>query len=184
MSILAETDLDLEDIAMLADGSSISDETAKRFSPLVWTDSRLVEPLRELRQMAEDAGTTLLEDALSAHRDFERLEAESWDHPADVLDVSVGISYEELISLATARSGRTEGTDKERLIEMREGLQAAYEEHLAEERAATAFLEHLLTLDGAVAEALLNRLSEQQRLRRRQQEGQAEGSASGGTSVP
>ncbi len=174
MTIEPETGLTLEEIASLADGEDLHFEAIKKLPALVRSHPRLAEPLAELRRLAEEAGGTSLRDAVDLHRDFDRLAAAQWRHPAEVLDPDVGICYPEMIAIASARAGKADGAERERLIGIRERLEQAHVEYRETEEFFDGVVDRLLTLDGDEAEKALCRLAEQHRFRRKNREQSAE----------
>ena len=115
-----EESLSLEEVARLADGASISEATAAKLAALVRVCPLFEEQIAKLDAMAEAAGCGELEQALAAHRDFERLLSADWEHPSEAL--AGAMPYGRLISIATARADAAEGDEKERLVEIRDRL--------------------------------------------------------------
>lgn len=163
---IAEANLTLEEIAMLADGTGIADQTARKLAPLIVTDPRLAAPLGQLRRMAKAASVDCFFSAVKAHQELELLIAARWRHPAEVLDPEAGICYSELIALASARAEQAAGAEKERLRKIHQRLEQAHAEHRAAEDFFQRIADWLLARDRQDAEALLRRLTEHHRFRR------------------
>ena len=122
-----ETTLTLEDVAILADGTgNIPDETATRLAPLIRGDERFAAALDDLRRMAADAGTAYLADGFDAHASLERLRAEPWTHPRDVLHPDLDVPYRELVAVAAAAAGRAKGAERMTLREVQQRLERAW----------------------------------------------------------
>ncbi len=161
-----EKGLTLEDVAALADGTgNLPDDTAVKLKPIVCEDESLAEDLAALRQMAEDAGTGLLEDGLTTFKRLSRLRERAWEKPSDVLDPNQDVSIRELIAMAGAMAGRADGEEKGELEELKERLIAAFGDQLGGER-VLEMVDELLEVEEAVAEAVLGQLVGLYRLRR------------------
>ncbi len=173
MTSSPETALTLEEIATLADGTDALDNVAWKLAPLVRSHPRLAGPIAELEAMAQDARVAGLRDAVDLHHDFDRLAAAQWQHPAEVLDPDAGISYPELIAIASARAGKARGAERRRLLGIRERLELAYADYRGREEFFEGVVDRLLELDQGAAEGLLKRLTEHHRFRRENPEWKA-----------
>ncbi len=103
--------LTLEDIAVLADETDLPVDAVRRMGEFARTHPLFAERIARLRALAEEAGVERLWDALLLSREFESLlQAETWEHPAEVLDPdgNLGIPYRELLHIAEARAARAE----------------------------------------------------------------------------
>ncbi len=160
--------LTLEDIAALADGQDISDDTVRRLSEWVHTDRQFAEPVRHLKALAGDAGVELLSDGELLDRDFDRLLAtEGWEHPAELLDPEgeVGVPYPELLAIAEARAearaGR--GEDAAPIETVRRKLEHAARPHASVE----SLVDQVLERQPGDPERLLEQALAEVRVRRR-----------------
>ena len=167
MSVPPEIDLTIEDVALLVDGTGISDGSARKLAPFFAADPRLAEPLAHLRRLAEDAGADCLWHAVKIDQDLDELiAAGDWNHPAEVLDADAGICYPELISLAASRASKTAGPQKCRLLDVGKRMERAYADEQAVEDFFQRTIDRLLALERDRADALLARLVEHHRFRR------------------
>lgn len=165
----------LEDVAHFADGSSeLPSETADRLRTLIHCDDpeqleqtwRLIRDRRQnLHQMAEDAGVELWVDAVYVFRSLERLRAEPWETPTEVLDHRVDVPYRELIAMAGAAAKRAEGEERSELEEVAKRLTSVLGEDLGDEL-IEAWTDRLLEAGEEAAEGALGRLLEVYRQRR------------------
>ncbi len=134
----AQQDVSLtpEDLALIADGTgNIPDDTAVRLQAFILCAGDpeeferrrkwIVTELQELRRTAADAGVDLLGDGHYVLRTLERLRAEPWKTPADLLDPRLDVPYQELIAMAGARAERAEGEEKVELRQLIERLVGA-----------------------------------------------------------
>ncbi len=120
MTTKTKTSLSLEEVALLADRKSVPPETAAKLAALIRACPLFEEQLAKLDAMAKVVGARRLEDALSAHRNFDRLLEETWKHPSEV--VSGWIFYGELISIAEAKAAEAEGAERKRFLALRQRL--------------------------------------------------------------
>lgn len=132
MREIREDLLTLEDVAALLSGcDQIPIPTALKLARVIGTDHRFAPHVERLQAMARQAGIASGRDdwpdaALHCHRDYQRLlDAEDWEHPADVLDPegTRGISYPELARTAEARA---RGSEDPRLAEIQQKLERAW----------------------------------------------------------
>ncbi len=159
--------LTLEDVAALADGTgNLSDETAAKLKPIVCANESFAEDLATLRQMADDAATTLLEDGLSTFKRLARLRQRAWKKPGDVLEPDLEVPYCELAAMTGAMAERAGGEEKAELEELGERLFAAFGDQLGGEK-VLQMVDELVDLEEAVAEAVVGQLVGLYRLRRK-----------------
>ncbi len=172
------TELTFRDIAILLDGVEVPDATAMRLAPFLRQDPRLRQEVAELEQMVQDASISAEQPerfttALTNDRDFRRLlTAPEWERPDEVLDPEAGFSVDELLSIAQARLGRSPNPH---LREVKQRLERAVVARRAVEKLMEVFVQELLRLPGAQAQASIAEM--ERRYRDRVEALQEEGSA-------
>ncbi len=131
--------LPMEALAALLDGGDqISIQALAALRPVIRSDPRLVDEIRALEALAEEAGLgdgRQFETALATHAELDQLmRAEGWTHPAEVLDPHdvTGIGYRELVHLAEARVKRAENPNDLRGVIRK--LHAAWNDQKAQDR--------------------------------------------------
>ncbi len=114
----------LEELARFLDvrEETIPEGMRSRLAALLRTDPRLAEQLEQLEEMARDAGTEDLANALDQHQRFERwLAAE--DLPGDVMTPE---DYAELLRIAAARLARATPEERPKLLRVQTQLGRSY----------------------------------------------------------
>ncbi len=158
-----------EDLALIADGTgNIPDDTAVGLQAFILSagDSQkfertrqwIVAQLEELRRTAADAGVELLGDGQYVFSTLERLRAEPWKTPADLLDPRLDVPYQELIAMAGARAERARGAEKAELRQLIERLVGALGDELGGEKYVQLLIGRLLEVGEAAAEEALRQL--------------------------
>ncbi len=172
--------LTLDDLAHLADSSDqFARETMDRLRHHVRSQPLFAPELAYFEALARDAGLSERHDrrraSLQCNDELDRLlAADSWQHPADVLDPEgiVGIGYRELIHIAEARARRAAEPDA--LHAVRDKLKRARDADQAKTDCVDTFIAALLTHDPEGAETLLRRAARVYRFHREQRQAEEE----------
>jgi len=164
--------LTLEDIAVLADETDLPVDAVRRVGEFARTHPLFTERIASLRALAEEAGVERLWDALLLSKEFESLlQAETWEHPAEILDPdgNLGIPYRELVHIAKARAARAE--DPSVFTVIRQKLEKAREAQRAAAAPVHSIVAQLLNHEPGKAEKLLHQaILEYQRQRQEPEE--------------
>ncbi len=165
----------LEEVAQLADKTDqFSSAIKDKLRSLVRSDPSYAPQLAELERLAQDAGLPETNDRLYAgwlfNQEFDRLlEAEDWQHPAEILDPdgNLGIGYQELINIAESRARRLAPTAAAAHQEVCRKLSEAHKGKQSKSDCVEVFVNALLTFDPEDAELLLGRAARAYRFHRR-----------------
>ncbi len=169
MQMAQDIPLTPEDLALIADGTgNVPDDTAVRLQAFIlgagdreqferWRQW-IVAQLEELRGAAAEADVELLADGRYVHTLLERLRAEPWDTPADLLDRRLDVPYQELIAMAGARADRAQGAETAEMRQLVERLVGALGDELGGEKFVQLLISRLLEVGEAAAEEALRQL--------------------------
>ncbi len=173
---MSKLSLNLRDLAFAAerDLGGVSEEGRAVIATILREDPRFADQFAQLEAMAGDADVDNVLDGFEAHRRFEILLSEEWEHPADVLEEGPrDVWYEPLLNLATTLSDRVEGSeDSAKFLAVERRLERAYALHRTEEDAYGRLVKRLDELDLEAAERTLQQLSKHVRFRRRKELGE------------
>ena len=173
-SEIREEILTLEDAALLADpNGQLTRGALRRLRHLARTDPRVIPLFEYLEALADEAElpdtSNRLDAGLKCLTDVERLlQADDWQHPAEVLDPTgeVGVNYSGLVKLARAWARQAGESDRHRVVGRK--LEKAWSEDKARNQPVEDFVARLCQVEPEEAERLLRQAGLRYRARRRQ----------------
>lgn len=173
-SEIREELLTLEDAALLADpNGQLTQGTVSRLRRLARTDPRVISLFEYLEALADEADlpdtSDRLDVGLKCLADVERLlQADGWQHPAEILDPSgeIGVNYSGLVKLAQAWARQAGESGRHRAVGRK--LERAWCEEKARNQPVEDFVARLCQVEPEEAERLLRQAGLRYRARRRQ----------------
>ncbi len=173
-SRIREDLLTLEDAALLADpNGQLTRDGMRRVRQLAHTDPRVMPLFDYLEALAEESdlpdSSDRLEVGLKCLTDVERLlQADDWQHPAEILDPTgeIGVNYSGLVKLA--RVWARQAAEPGRHRDVGRKLERAWSAEKARNQPAEEFAARLCEVEPGEAERLLRQAALRYRARRRQ----------------
>ena len=152
--------LTLEDLARITSvrDADVQDDTVIRLAALVRADPRFADQLQELERMKQVTAAESLYDGWAACDLLRELvEAEGWEHPAEVIHESLAETCGPTLIPLIDRSIE-DADDPERLLAVRERLARSLGEYFLGPEVFQGLVERLLKLEPEDVESVLRGL--------------------------